>query len=179
MMRTASSRRGRPGKSSAWAKCRAAGFGAILEELPEVAVWSVCRNGLPGLARASQVTRGPLERVIPALGDIEPAGDALDLLAGASARAARTEELLECHPDSEPALLRVLSHYASIGGGVFLGNSLPIREWNLFAQWARPVPTVTSEPRRQWHRRPGQHLAGLDRRRERDLGGGRRSYGAL
>jgi 2-succinyl-5-enolpyruvyl-6-hydroxy-3-cyclohexene-1-carboxylate synthase len=25
---------------------------------------------------------------------------------------------------------------------VFLGNSLPIREWNLFAQWARPVPTV-------------------------------------
>ena len=30
----------------------------------------------------------------------------------------------------------------SIGGGVFLGNSLPIREWNLFAQWTRPVPAV-------------------------------------
>ena len=30
----------------------------------------------------------------------------------------------------------------AIGGGVFLGNSLPIREWNLFAQWTRPVPSV-------------------------------------
>ena len=117
-------------------------FWRDLEELPDVAVWSVCRNGLPGLARASHVTRGPLQRVIPALGDITAAGDALDLLAGASGRAARAAELLECYPDSEPALVRVLSHYAAIGGGVFLGNSLPIREWNLFAQWARPVPTV-------------------------------------
>jgi 2-succinyl-5-enolpyruvyl-6-hydroxy-3-cyclohexene-1-carboxylate synthase len=25
---------------------------------------------------------------------------------------------------------------------VFLGNSLPIREWNLFAQWSRPVTDV-------------------------------------
>jgi 2-succinyl-5-enolpyruvyl-6-hydroxy-3-cyclohexene-1-carboxylate synthase len=38
--------------------------------------------------------------------------------------------------------VRAVSHYASIGGGVFLGNSLPIREWNLFAQWSRPVPDV-------------------------------------
>jgi 2-succinyl-5-enolpyruvyl-6-hydroxy-3-cyclohexene-1-carboxylate synthase len=117
-------------------------FWRDLEDLPQVSVWSICRNGLPGLARQSQVTRGPLDRVIPALGDIEPADDALDLLVGASGRAARTEELLECYPDSEPALVRALSHYACIGGGLFLGNSLPIREWNLFAQWTRPVPTV-------------------------------------
>ena len=113
-----------------------------LEELPQVAVWSVCRNGLPGLARECQVTRGSLDRVIPALGALDPADDALDLLVGASGRAARAAELLECYPDSEPALLHVLSHYASLGGGVFLGNSLPIREWNLFAQWARPVRSV-------------------------------------
>jgi hypothetical protein len=50
--------------------------------------------------------------------------------------------LLEIYPDSEPALLRTLSHYASIGSGLFLGNSMPIREWNLFAQWLRPVPSV-------------------------------------
>ena len=25
---------------------------------------------------------------------------------------------------------------------MFLGNSQPVREWNLFAQWARPVPTI-------------------------------------
>jgi 2-succinyl-5-enolpyruvyl-6-hydroxy-3-cyclohexene-1-carboxylate synthase len=80
--------------------------------------------------------------VIRALGDVEPADDALDLLTGASARATRIEELLECYPDSEPALIRAISHYASIGGGVFLGNSLPIREWNLFAQWTRPVTST-------------------------------------
>ncbi|MBC8127549.1 MAG: hypothetical protein H8M99_10460 [Gloeobacteraceae cyanobacterium ES-bin-144] len=113
-----------------------------LEEMPAVSVWSVCRNGLPGLARESNVMRGALNRVIPALGDVEKADDALDLLVGASARAAMLEELLESYPDSEPALIRTLSHYACIGGGVFLGNSLPIREWNLFAQWTRPVPGV-------------------------------------
>lgn len=117
-------------------------FWRDLEDLPATSVWSACRNGLPGLARPSQVMRGSLDRVIPALGDIQTAGDALDLLAGAASRAARTDELLERHPDSEPALLRALSHYAALGGGVFLGNSLPIREWNLFAQWSRPVPTV-------------------------------------
>lgn len=113
-----------------------------LESLPGTAVWSVCRNGLPGLARPSQVTRGSVDRVLRALGDIEPAEDALDLLVGASGRAARIEELLEGHPDSEPGLIRSLSHYAALGSGVFLGNSLPVREWNLAAQWARPVPEV-------------------------------------
>ena len=121
---------------------RAADSGAISKASPEVSVWSICRNGLPGMARESNVIRGPLNRVIPALGDVDPAGDALDLLVGASGRAARVEELLECYPDSEAALIRALSHYASLGGGVFLGNSLPIREWNLFAQWSRPVRAV-------------------------------------
>ncbi len=117
-------------------------FWRDLEDLQEVSVWSICRNGLPGLARDSRVTQGPLNRVLPALGDVEEAEDALDLLVGASGRAARIEEMLECYPDSEPALMRAVSHFASIGGGVFLGNSLPIREWNLFAQWSRPVPMV-------------------------------------
>lgn len=131
-----------PGKILRLGEVPSGRFWRDLESLPDVSVWSICRNGLPGLARASQVVRGPLNRVIPALGDLDPAEDALDLLVGASARAARVEELLECYPDSEPALVRTLSQYASIGGGVFLGNSLPIREWNLFAQWTRPVPTV-------------------------------------
>jgi len=117
-------------------------FWRDLEELPQTSVWSICRNGLPGLARQSYTTRGSVSRVLQALGDVEPADDALDLLVGAAARAARVEELLESYPDSEPALIRALSHYASLGSGVFLGNSLPIREWNLFAQWTRPVPSV-------------------------------------
>jgi 2-succinyl-5-enolpyruvyl-6-hydroxy-3-cyclohexene-1-carboxylate synthase len=131
-----------PGKILRLGEVPSGRFWRDLETLPHVRVWSVCRNGLPGLARPSQVTRGAVDRVLRALGGIEAADDALDLLVGASARAARIEELLETHPDSEPALVRAVSHYASIGGGVFLGNSLPIREWNLFAQWSRPVAEV-------------------------------------
>lgn len=131
-----------PGKILRLGEVPSGRFWRDLETMPEVAVWSVCRNGLPGLARECQVTRGTLARVIPALGEIEAADDALDLLVGASGRAARIEELLECYPDSESALVRVLSQFASIGCGVFLGNSQPIREWNLFAQWARPLRSV-------------------------------------
>lgn len=131
-----------PGKILRLGEVPSGRFWRDLENLPQVSVWSVCRNGLPGLARESNVVRGPLSRVIPALGTIELADDALDYLPGASSRANRIDELLEIYPDSEPALLRTLSHYASIGGGIFLGNSMPIREWNLFSQWARPVPSV-------------------------------------
>lgn len=131
-----------PGKILRLGEVPSGRFWRDLETLPQVSVWSVCRNGLPGLARESNVLRGTLSRVIPALGSIELADDALDYLPGASSRSNRIDELLEIYPDSEPALLRALSHYASIGGGIFLGNSMPIREWNLFSQWARPVPSV-------------------------------------
>lgn len=131
-----------PGKILRLGEVPSGRFWRDLESLPQVSVWSVCRNGLPGLARTSNVLRGPLDRVLPALGEIEFADDALDYLPGASSRENRIAELLEIYPDSEPALLRTLSHYASVGGGLFLGNSMPIREWNLFAQWTRPVPSV-------------------------------------
>ncbi len=131
-----------PGKVLRLGEVPSGRFWRDLEEHPEISVWSVCRNGLPGLARESNVLRGRLDRVIPALGEIEAAEDALDYLPGAASRSARIDELLEIYPDSEPALLRTLSNYASIGGGIFLGNSMPIREWNLFAQWTRPVPSV-------------------------------------
>ncbi len=106
-----------PGKILRLGEIPSSRFWRDLENLPGVSVWSVCRNGLPGLARESTVTRGEIQRVIQALGPIEPAGDALDYLTGASSRAVRADELLEVFPDSEPALLRVVSHYASIGGG--------------------------------------------------------------
>ncbi len=117
-------------------------FWRDLETIPQTAVWSVCRNGLPGLAREAMVTHGEVDRVIRALGAIDPAEDALDLLASNATRADRIAELLERYPDSEPSMMRVLSQYASLGSGVFLGNSLPIREWNLFAQSRRPVTNV-------------------------------------
>ena len=112
------------------------------EKLAKVEVWSICRTGMPGLARETQVTRGPVHKVIAGLGDIDKGDDALDHLVGASRHSARIEELLESYLDSEPGLMRALSAHASSGSGVFLGNSLPIREWNDFAQWDRPVPEI-------------------------------------
>ena len=112
------------------------------EALSKVEVWSISRTGLPGLARECKVIRGPVNRVIAALGEIERGDDALDHLVDTSRHSARVEELLQAYPDSEPGLMRSLSAHASIANGVFLGNSLPIREWNDFAQWDRPVPDV-------------------------------------
>lgn len=117
-------------------------FWRDLENLPDVAVWSVCRNGLRGLGRTAEVTRGALDRILPALGDVEKIGDVADLLEGAKARAQRIEEALAAFPDSEQGWMRTLSVYAAVAGGVYLGNSLPIREWNANAQWERPVPIV-------------------------------------
>jgi 2-succinyl-5-enolpyruvyl-6-hydroxy-3-cyclohexene-1-carboxylate synthase len=117
-------------------------FWRDLESLPEVSVWSVCRNGLRGLGCAAGVTQGSLERILPAIGDVEKIGDVADLLEGAKARAQRIEEAIAAFPDSEQGWMRTLSVYASVAGGVYLGNSLPIREWNAYAQWERPVRLV-------------------------------------
>jgi 2-succinyl-5-enolpyruvyl-6-hydroxy-3-cyclohexene-1-carboxylate synthase len=43
------------------------------------------------------------------------------------------EHLLARFPDGEPALIRRLSEAIPAGAFVYLGNSLPIREWNQFA----------------------------------------------
>ena len=47
--------------------------------------------------------------------------------------AALVEDLLRTHPRSEPAFVRQLSQTLPAGAFVYLGNSLPIREWNQFA----------------------------------------------
>ncbi|MDP4623603.1 MAG: thiamine pyrophosphate-binding protein [Akkermansiaceae bacterium] len=117
-------------------------FWRDLEELPKVDVFSVCRNGLRGLAREAIVLPGTLDRILAALGEMEEQGDRQELLDGAEARGQRIEEMLESQPDSEAGWMRTLSVYASIGSSVYLGNSLPIREWNAYAQWERQVPVV-------------------------------------
>jgi 2-succinyl-5-enolpyruvyl-6-hydroxy-3-cyclohexene-1-carboxylate synthase len=117
-------------------------FWRDLESMPQVSVWSVCRNGLRGLGREADFVRGSLDRILPAMGEIEMIGDRAEVLQGAKARRQRIEEALAAYPDSEQGWTRTLSVYASIASGVYLGNSLPIREWNAFAQWERPVRVV-------------------------------------
>ncbi len=117
-------------------------FWRDLEDLPRVSVWSVCRNGLRGLGRDAGVLQGSLSRVLPALGVPEEMGDVGEWLVGVEGRGQRIEEALEAFPDSEPSWMRMLSVYAAVGSSVYLGNSLPIREWNTYAQWERPVRNV-------------------------------------
>lgn len=117
-------------------------FWRDLEDLSQVSVWSVCRNGLRGLGREAGVLQGRLDRILAAVGDVEEVGDIGEYLEGVEARGQRIEEELEAFPDSEAGWMRMISVYAALGESVYLGNSLPIREWNKYAQWERPVRKV-------------------------------------
>ncbi|GHC46206.1 thiamine pyrophosphate-binding protein [Roseibacillus persicicus] len=117
-------------------------FWRDLENLPEVEVFSITCSGFSGLARASEVIVGEPARVVKGLGEVDEVGDVLEHFPASRRRYSQCDELLEAHPDSEPALVRELSLYAGQADSVFLGNSLPIREWNDFAQWEFPVTLV-------------------------------------
>ena len=113
-------------------------FWRDLEELSEVKVVSISRTGYSGLARESEVITGDIPRCLRALGETTSIGDANDLLKLSKRNKGRVDELLEAFPESEPGVIRMLSVLATVGKNLYLGNSLPIREWNDFAQ--RDVP---------------------------------------
>lgn len=50
-----------------------------------------------------------------------------------AATAAKIAKILDAEPDSEPAMFRELSREVPPGSRIYLGNSLPIREWDLCA----------------------------------------------
>lgn len=131
-----------PGKVLRLGEVPVGRFWRDLENHPEVEVFSVTRAGFTGLARASEMIQGEPSRVIRGLGDVDQVGDVLEHLPSGRRRENRGDELLEAYPDSEPSLLRELSLYAAQGDSVFLGNSLPIREWNEFAQRTQPVTLI-------------------------------------
>lgn len=117
-------------------------FWRDLENLTDTQVWSITRTGFSGLARASGVVVGPAHRVIKSLGHQERIGDPLEFFDRTARRGALIDETLESLPESEPGWVRTLSQYATLAHSLFLGNSLPIREWNWFAQHQRPVTLV-------------------------------------
>lgn len=117
-------------------------FWRDLEDLPEVEVFSISRSGFSGLARPSEMIHGSLDRVLRGLGEVEEVGDVSDLLPLSRKRRHTLDELFESFPDSEPALIRELSLFANRAESLFLGNSLPIREWTEFAQTSEVVPFV-------------------------------------
>ncbi len=114
-------------------------FWRDLENLEQVEVLSMTRAGFAGLGRSSVVVKGEIERLVRALGDSLHGEDALDLMVQVPGRAAKIDELLETFPDSEPGFIRALSLFIANEPHLYLGNSLPIREWALFAQRDLPV----------------------------------------
>ena len=105
-------------------------FWRDLENRPGVSVWSTECHGFRGLGREAYVVRelaaisfqdGPTPPIPPDDAEIE----------------ARLNRALSAHPASEPALFRSLATQIPEGSGVFLGNSLPVREWNLAAPYGQ------------------------------------------
>ena len=117
-------------------------FWRDLEGLEGTEVFSVTRTGFSGLARESTCLRANVDEALRVLGPVDEIGDVLEQLPKARRREGLLNELLESYPDSEPGLMRLLSLYASLGESVYLGNSLPIREWNLCAQRESPIIEV-------------------------------------
>jgi 2-succinyl-5-enolpyruvyl-6-hydroxy-3-cyclohexene-1-carboxylate synthase len=108
-------------------------FWRDLEDRPEVAVVSVAPNGgWPGLARPSVIhptfELGALFGALAGADPIDPEFARWD-----QERADRADLWMREFPRSEPALVHHLSALPAPGALVFLGNSLPLREWNAFA----------------------------------------------
>jgi 2-succinyl-5-enolpyruvyl-6-hydroxy-3-cyclohexene-1-carboxylate synthase len=87
---------------------------------------------LPGLAGNSPVI--PLEVFLKICADFVPPGGNTEALLARDHRAAEAlDELLAAEPCSEAGLVYALSRRFADNARIFLGNSLPIREWDLAA----------------------------------------------
>jgi len=117
-------------------------FWRDLETSDDVEVLSVTRTGFSGLARESTVVKGEISRILKGMGDPPEVGDVLDLLTENQKDWAILDEMLERFPDSEPAMIKVISQYATLADQLYLGNSLPVREWNQFSQRDIPIEFV-------------------------------------
>lgn len=123
-------------------ECRAACDGVIrLGGVPTPRFWRECEDwkvlhistvNLPGLAHTSPVV--PLAVFRDICAEFAPkAGPSGPLFARDRAAAERLEKLLQDEPRSEAGLVRMLAARLAGEARVFLGNSLPIREWDLAA----------------------------------------------
>ena len=124
-------------------ECRAACDGVIrIGGVPTPRFWRECEDwkvlhistvNLPGLARTSPVV--PLGAFREICAEFAPrAGQSGPLFARDRAAVERLEKLLHDEPRSEAGLVRMLAARLSGEARVFLGNSLPIREWDLAAR---------------------------------------------
>lgn len=123
-------------------ECREACDGVIrLGGVPTPRFWRECedwpvlhlsRLDLPGLARRDPVV--PLEFFLAAADSFAPEGGRPEaLFARDRAAAAELEKILHHEPRSEAGLVNAAAARLPADARVLLGNSLPIREWDLAA----------------------------------------------
>lgn len=119
------------------------------DRLTHVPVCSVSWLPFPGLARQTEVlafadasdTRdarsASFSELLARVPRVPGAGSRAEglLRADAAAALALDEALME-EPRSEPGMVRLLSETLPEGAQLFVGNSLPVREWDLAAAWA-------------------------------------------
>jgi len=105
-----------------------------LEDLPSAKVFSITRSGFSGLARDSHVVHCDVERAVKAMGEIDFVGDLHGLLDVSRSQQAALEEACLRYPHSELSMVREVSLNAAMADIVYLGNSMPVREWNLAAR---------------------------------------------
>jgi 2-succinyl-5-enolpyruvyl-6-hydroxy-3-cyclohexene-1-carboxylate synthase len=99
-----------------------------------VPVLSVSRKAWRGLTRGTHL-HVPAGTPLPLRVSVvrQPARGLADLVEWDRRLDASTSRLLQALPQSEPAIFRRLSETIPQDSFVYLGNSLPIREWNRFA----------------------------------------------
>lgn len=98
-----------------------------LDDNADIVVLNISRAPFRGLARTRGVVTFPWEVLHDPACDLPSAGESLT----EDSAKVRLEQLLSAHPLSEPAWMRHLSTAMGEDSVVMLGNSLPIREWNL------------------------------------------------
>lgn len=99
-----------------------------LEDLPKIKVTNITRTGFSGLARTENVETLAWENIHSTqLTRVDPPCGIL-----------RFEPDFEKFPESEPAWVSKIAKVIPAGSRVFLGNSLPIREFNLALQTTKP-----------------------------------------
>jgi 2-succinyl-5-enolpyruvyl-6-hydroxy-3-cyclohexene-1-carboxylate synthase len=99
-----------------------------------IAVGSCSRSGYVGLPWSRELHRMDDLIEFARLGPDNPADR---ILSRDAELYRRLGDILTQFPNSEPALFRRLSQVIPGGATVFTGNSLPVREWNLCAEYGR------------------------------------------
>ena len=101
------------------------------ESLPDLPVVSLNRLQFSGLSRGTMI-HAPIAESLRSLKSV-PMREMPEFQERDGSVAQRMSALFESEPRSEPSIFRELSRAVTAGSHVYLGNSLPVREWDLAA----------------------------------------------